>query len=67
MNPKIFDTDYICIDMGCSQITQASHFMAVPLYYEYSVKQNEYIRDLDAFIKKWYHDYDLSEKFSNNL
>lgn len=41
MNPKIFDTDYICIDMGCSQITQASHFMAVPLYYEYSVKQNE--------------------------
>lgn len=28
---------------------------------------NEYIKDLDAFIKKWYHDYDLSEKFSNNI
>ena len=62
--PTLCEQDGIFIDYECSRIQRLQSFMAMPLWTGIGDIQNDYIRDLNNLIIKYFDsDYKLDEKY----
>lgn len=65
--PILYENRGIYIDRECKHIDNLEYFIAMPIFHDVGIKQNDYIRDLDKLIKKHFINVnmDLYKKFSN--